>query len=90
MSAKIDILAEIEEEEERGIGIGIGVPLDATHEEMMMRDHREETETCLMIDVQAERGEETEAIVMASVLGLDGIGKRAHPLHPRRRNLRRI
>lgn len=88
MSAKIDILAEIEEEEERGIGIGIGVPLDATHEEMMMRDHCEETETCLMIDVQAGRGEETEAIVMASVRGLEGIGKRVPLLRLRRRSLR--
>lgn len=88
MSAKIDILAEIEEGEERGIGTEIGVPLDATHGEMMMRGHHEETETCLMIDVQAERGEETAAIVMASVRDLDGIGRRVPLLRLRRRSLR--
>jgi hypothetical protein len=90
VSAKIDILAEIEGGEERGIGTGIEVPLGAMHEEMMMRDHREETETSLMIDVQAERGEETAAIVMASVRDLEGIGKRVPLLHLRRKSLRQI
>jgi hypothetical protein len=87
VSAKIDILAETEEGVERGIGTGIGVPLDATHGETMMRGHREEIETYLMIDVQAEHGEETAAIVMASVRDLEGIGKRVPLLHLKRRSL---
>ena len=88
MSAKIDILVEIEEGEESGIGTGIVVPLDATHGGMMMRGHREETETCLMIDVQAERGEETAATVMASARDLGERGKKVPLLRLRRRSLR--
>lgn len=88
MSAKIDILAEIGEGGEKGIGIGIGVPLDATHEEMMMRGHREEIETCLMIDVRVGRGEETAAIVIVSARQLEEIGKRVPLLRLRRRSLR--
>ena len=53
-----------------------------------MKDHREETETCLTIDVRAERGEETAVIVMASVRDLDVIGKRVPLLRLRRRSLR--
>jgi hypothetical protein len=64
------------------------VLLDVTRGEKMMKDHREGTETYLTIGVQVERGEEIEEIVMASALALDEIGKRAHLLHLRRRNLR--
>jgi hypothetical protein len=88
VSAKIDILAEIGEGEGKENGTEIGVPLDVTHGEMMTRDHREEIETCLMIGVQVERGEETAAIVMASALDLEGIGKRVSLLRLRRRSLR--
>jgi hypothetical protein len=91
VNAKIDILAEIGEGEEKENGTEIGVLLDATHGEMMMmRDHREEIETCLMIGVQAERGEETAAIVMASAPDLEGIGKRVSLLRLRRRSPRQI